>query len=114
MLNFLLFLLPIFLPALVLSLRFNTFSENTRYFLAILPMICSGLGWMLAPWAYDVFGCEGPPSDVRSCLTEGIDISSVIEGMGAMMFSFFLLAIPISFGLLLYVAYQNRKGKRHP
>lgn len=76
-------------PALLLW-RGSRMRWFQRYFLSLLPISYTALGWWLGTWAYGFFDCQGNTKNIHGCYAGSVEITALV-GHGL------FLAIPAMF-----------------
>lgn len=82
-------------------------TRSVKYLLALLPIIVTAGGWLLAILAFDHFGCAGNLKDMQPCYAGSFNLLPLL-GIGLFWCQLLLwVAVPLSFWLLLKV-YASR------
>jgi hypothetical protein len=86
----------LFAPPIILSKRANRFSWPVRYFLSVLPVCYTFLGWQVGAFGYEFFSCQGNVKGFQGCVGWGIDFTSLIGHGLFLMIPCVFVALPIS------------------
>ncbi|MBI4987633.1 MAG: hypothetical protein HZC23_02335 [Rhodocyclales bacterium] len=91
-------------PPLLLSRREGQMAWATRYFLSILPVAYTWLGWQFGSAGLDFFTCRGNFKGIHDCFLWGADFTPLVDHGLFLMIPCVFVALPMSLWLLLNTA----------
>ena len=93
--------IAVFGPPWLLRRKSQKLRWRTRYLLALIPAVYTGLGWQFASLTYKSFGCLGGMKNLHDCFVGEIDITALMGYGFFLMIPFTFVAGPLSLWLLL-------------